>query len=45
MVDLRGKNKGVYLVKPQDLVIYNGSSIKDYNNGVKLELLSELLGL
>lgn len=45
MVDLRGKNKGVYLVKPQDLVIYNNSSIKDYKKGVKLELLSELLGL
>lgn len=45
MVDLRGKTKGVYLVKPQDLVIYNGSSIKDYKNGIALELLSELLGL
>lgn len=45
MVDLRGKTKGVYLVKPNDLVIYNGSSIKDYNNGVALELLGELLGL
>ena len=45
MVDLRGKTKGVYLVKPNDLVIYNSSSIKDYKNGIALELLSELLGL
>ena len=45
MVDLRNKTKGVYLVKPQDLVIYNGSSIKDYENGIKLDLLMELLGL
>lgn len=45
MVDLRNKTKGVYLVKPNDLVIYNGSSIKDYNNGVALDLLTELLGL
>jgi hypothetical protein len=45
MIDLRNKTKGVYLVKPNDLVIYNNSSIKDYNNGVALELLSELLGL
>lgn len=45
MVDLRNKTKGVYLVKPNDLIIYNGSSIKDYNNGVALDLLSELLGL
>ena len=45
MIDLRNKTKGVYLVKPQDLIIYNGSSIKDYSNGVSLDLLSELLGL
>lgn len=45
MIDLRNKSKGVYLVKPNDLVIYNGSSIKDYNNGVALDLLGELLGL
>lgn len=45
MIDLRNKSKGVYLVKPNDLVIYNNSSIKDYNNGVALDLLSELLGL
>lgn len=45
MVDLRNKTKGVYLVKPSDLVVYNGSSIKDYKNGVKLDLLNELLGL
>ena len=45
MIDLRNKTKGVYLVKPNDLVIYNGSSIKDYSNGIKLDLLMELLGL
>lgn len=45
MVDLRNKTKGVYLVKPNDLVVYNGSSIKDYKNGIALSLLSELLGL
>jgi hypothetical protein len=45
MIDLRNKTKGVYLVKPNDLVVYNGSSIKDYKNGVALDLLSELLGL
>ena len=45
MVDLRAKTLGVYLVQPQNLVIYNGSSIKDYTNGQPLELLAELLGL
>lgn len=45
MIDLRNKTKGVYLVKPQDLIIYNNSSIKDYKNGVALDLLNELLGL
>jgi hypothetical protein len=45
VIDLRAKTLGVYLVQPKDLVIYNGSSIKDYNNGVALSLLSELLGL
>lgn len=46
MVDLRAKSKGVYLVKPENLVIYkDGSSIKDYKNGINLDLLSELLGL
>lgn len=45
MIDLRNKTKGAYLVKPQDLVVYNGSSIKDYNNGIALDLLGELLGL
>lgn len=45
MIDLRNKTKGVYLVKPNDLVIYNGSSIKDYKKGVSLDLLCELLGL
>lgn len=45
VVDLRAKTLGVYLVQPKDLIIYNGSSIKDYNNGVALSLLGELLGL
>jgi hypothetical protein len=45
MIDLRNKTRGAYLVKPNDLILYNGSSIKDYNNGVKLDLLCELLGL
>lgn len=45
MIDLRAKTRGAWLVSPNDLIIYNGSSIKDYNNGVKLDLLSELLGL
>ena len=45
IVDLRAKTLGVYLVQPKDLVIYNGSSIKDYTNGVSLDLVSELLGL
>lgn len=45
MIDLRAKTRGAWLVSPSDLVVYNGSSIKDYNNGVKLDLLSELLGL
>lgn len=45
MIDLRAKTKGAYLVKPNDLILYNGSSIKDYKNGVKLDLLCELLGL
>lgn len=45
VVDLRAKTLGVYLVQPKDLVIYNGSSIKDYKNGVALNLLNELLGL
>lgn len=45
LIDLRAKTKGAYLVKPKDLILYNGSSIKDYQNGVRLDLLCELLGL
>ena len=45
MIDLRAKTKGAYLVSPNDLIIYNSSSIKDYKNGIKLDLLTELLGI
>ena len=45
IIDLRAKTKGAWLVSPNDLVIYKGSSIKDFQNGVKLDLLTELLGL
>lgn len=45
MVDLRKKSKGVYLVQPKDLVFYNATSISDYNNGIALDLIAELLGL
>ena len=44
MLDIRAKSKGVYLVKYSDLVLYNGTSIKDYK-GQRLDLLCELLGL
>ena len=44
MIDIRLKTKGVYLVNYNDLVLYNGTSIKDYK-GQRLDLLCELLGL
>lgn len=44
MLDIRAKSKGVYLVNYNDLVLYNGTSIKDYK-GERLDLLCELLGL
>lgn len=45
MVDLRAKSKGVYLVEPKDLVLYNPKSISDYTKGTRLDLVSELLGI
>lgn len=45
MVDIRAKSLGVYLVKYSDLVFYNATSIKDYKQGKRLDLLGELLGL
>ena len=45
IIDLRAKTRGAWLVSPNDLVIYKGSSIKDFQNGIKLDLLTELLGL
>ena len=45
MVDIRAKSKGVYLVNYNDLILYNNTSIKDYTNGKRLDLLGELLGL
>ena len=45
MLDIRAKSKGVYLVNYNDLVLYNETSIKDYKNAKRLDLLGELLGL
>lgn len=51
MVDLRKKSFGIWLVNRNDLVLYQNcnpkdnayNSIKDYNKGAYLELLSELV--
>lgn len=45
IIDIRLKTKGVYLVSFENLIFYNDTSIKDYKQGKRLDLLGELLGL
>lgn len=45
MVDIRAKSKGVYLLRYEDIILYNKNSIKDYTKGKKLNTLGGLMGL